>query len=131
MCSMMSAQGVVFATAVAFSGTVILLALRLQKSFPVHEIPHSSSPILRSCLSSDERKREKKNKKRVQFSKDVVDSCKDSEEFRKQHKCLKSESKVEKNCNRGTEKRGMAANRAALYKGIIRDRGAQLLSHSF
>ncbi|OIV99911.1 hypothetical protein TanjilG_26249 [Lupinus angustifolius] len=128
MSPMMSAQGVVFATVMAFSGTVILLALRLHKSFPVHEIPHSSSPILRSCLSSDERKREKNKKKRVQFAKDVVDSSKDSEDFRKQHKCLKSksESKIQKNCNRG-----MVANREALYNGILRDRGALRLSYYF
>ncbi|OIW19560.1 hypothetical protein TanjilG_07015 [Lupinus angustifolius] len=134
----MSAQGVVFATAMAVSGTVILLALRLQKSFPVHEIPPSPSPspILRSCLFSDERKREKKKKKKkVQFAKDVVDSCKDGEEFRRQHNCLKSksESKVQKNCsnNGGTDKREMPANRAALYNGILRDRGSQRLAYSF
>ncbi|CAL0325699.1 unnamed protein product [Lupinus luteus] len=133
MSPMMSAHGVVFATAMAFSGTVILLALRLHKSFPVHETPHSSSPTLRSCLSSHERKKNKNNK-RVQFAKEVVDSSKDSDDFRKQHKCLKSksESKVQRNCNRGTEKRGiMASNRAALYNGILRDRGAQRLPYSF
>ncbi|CAL0330500.1 unnamed protein product [Lupinus luteus] len=132
----MTPQGVVFATAMAVSGTVILLALRLQKSFPVHEIPPSPSPILRSCLSSDERKREKnKKKKKVQFAKDVVDSCKDGEEFRRQHNFLKSKSelKVQKNCsnNGGTDKSRMPANRAALYNGILRDRGSQRLAYSF
>ncbi|WVZ11573.1 hypothetical protein V8G54_016103 [Vigna mungo] len=57
MCSMISAQGVAVATAMAVSGTVILLALRLQKSFPppqfdLHQIPPSSSPVLRSCISN-------------------------------------------------------------------------------
>ncbi|KAJ1443892.1 hypothetical protein SESBI_00065 [Sesbania bispinosa] len=46
----------------AVSGTVILLALRLQRSFPhtqfpVHEIPPSPPPILRSCISSGTRSR--------------------------------------------------------------------------
>lgn len=57
MCSMISAQGVAVATAMAVSGTVILLALRLQKSFPpphfaVQEIPPSPPPVLRSCISN-------------------------------------------------------------------------------
>jgi len=48
---------VAVATAMAVSGTVILLALRLQKSFPpphfaVHEIPPSPPPVLRSCISN-------------------------------------------------------------------------------
>jgi len=48
---------VAVATAMAVSGTVILLALRLQKSFPppqfaLHQIPPSSPPVLRSCISN-------------------------------------------------------------------------------
>jgi hypothetical protein len=56
MSSMITSQGAVFATAMAVSGTVIILALRLQKSqFSLHHVSSSSSsstPILRSCLSS-------------------------------------------------------------------------------
>lgn len=135
MSSMISAQGVVFATAMAVSGTVILLALRLQKTqFPVRETPPSPPPILRSCISSDEKKREKSNKKkRVHFAKDVMDSCSDGEEFRRQHNSLrsKSEAKVQKNCNGGKEIRGMPENRVALYNGILKDRVSQRLAYSF
>ncbi|XP_004508493.1 uncharacterized protein [Cicer arietinum] len=154
MSSMISAQGAVFATAMAVSGTVILLALRLQKSLPptqfsLHQIPPSPSPILRSCISSDGKKTNKK-KKRVHFAKDVMDSCRDGEEYRKKHQHehehehehehgtvmskhnlkLNSRSKVQKNCSGGNENRGMPANRVALYNGILRDRVNQRLGYS-
>ncbi|KAG4943047.1 hypothetical protein JHK84_047128 [Glycine max] len=136
MCSVISAQGVAVATAVAVSGTVILLALRLQKSFPPpqfsvhHQIPPSPSPVLRSCISNVGKK-SKKKKKRVHFAEDVVESCRDGEEFRKRN----SRSKVLKsyyNNNNGEEEEEeakiggiMPANRVALYNGILRGRVAQ------
>ncbi|KAG5113239.1 hypothetical protein JHK82_036508 [Glycine max] len=147
MCSMISAQGVAVATAMAVSGTVILLALRLQKSFPPpqfsvhHQIPPSPSPVLRSCISNAGKKsKKKKKKKRVHFAEDVVESCRDGEEFRKRS----SRSKVQKsynNNNNGEEdeeeeeeeaKIGgvMPANRVALYNGILRGRVAQRLAYS-
>jgi hypothetical protein len=57
MSSMITPQGVVLATAMAVSGTVFLLVLRLQKSlpgtqFPGDQIPQSPPPILRSCIST-------------------------------------------------------------------------------
>lgn len=76
-----------------------------------------------------------------------MDSCKDGEEYRKQqhqqqqqhgtstmnntkHSLkLNSRSKVQKNCNGGNENRGMPANRAALYNGILRDRVNQRLAY--
>ncbi|TKY73164.1 hypothetical protein E2542_SST01914 [Spatholobus suberectus] len=91
MSSMLTSQGVVLVTAMVVSGTVIVLALRLQRSFlatqfPVHEISQPSTPILRSCISTVGNKREKKKKKRVHFADDVVDSCGDGEEFRRQQR---------------------------------------------
>ncbi|KAK7330107.1 hypothetical protein VNO77_24293 [Canavalia gladiata] len=123
MSSMISAQGVVFATAMAVSGTVILLALRLQRSFPLHETPSSPPPILRSCISSDGKK--SKKKKRVHFAEDVVESCRDGEEFRRSFNS-NSESKVQE-----TKIQGMPANRVALYNGILKDRVAQRLAYSY
>ncbi|PQQ14152.1 uncharacterized protein Pyn_22497 [Prunus yedoensis var. nudiflora] len=79
MSSVLGSQGVVLATAMAVSGTVILLALRLQKSlpnshFPVDQINQSSPQILRSCISSE----------------DVVDPSGDGQEFRRQHQIITS-----------------------------------------
>ncbi|XP_030931080.1 uncharacterized protein LOC115956958 [Quercus lobata] len=146
MSSIMSPQGVVFATAMAVSGTVVLLVLKLQKSLPntqfsVDQIPQSSQPILRSCLSSEEKKKEKK-KKKVHFAKDVVDPSGDGEAYRKQHGIISSNSssssssslassptpKLEK--YRG-QTRGMPANRVALYNGILRDRVVQRMGYSY
>ncbi|KAK7388688.1 hypothetical protein VNO78_23513 [Psophocarpus tetragonolobus] len=122
---MISAQGVAVATAMAVSGTVIILALRLQKCFPTSElsddeIPCSGAPILRSCISNGGKK--SKKKKRVHFAEDVVESCGDGEEFRKRL----SRSKLHKSFNNG----GMPPNRAALYNGILRNRLAQRLAYS-
>ncbi|OWM71752.1 uncharacterized protein LOC116194116 [Punica granatum] len=105
MASILSSQGVVLATAMAVSGTVILLALRLQKSLPTsahHQFPvvgqidpaaaqsSRQAAALRSCISAtaDGKKRsekKKKKKKRVHFAEDVVDPIGYSEEFRRQH----------------------------------------------
>lgn len=78
------------------------------------------------------KKEQKKKKKRVQFAEDVMDSCGDGAEFRRRMILkINSQSKVQKNCNGGTEKnRVMPANRAALYNGILRDRVAQRLAYS-
>ncbi|PSS13853.1 hypothetical protein CEY00_Acc14465 [Actinidia chinensis var. chinensis] len=122
MSSILNSQGVVLATAMAVSGTVILLALRLQRSFPADQF-QPPPPLPRSCISSDGKKREKK-KKKVQFAEDVMDPVGNSEDFRKQHS----------NCNRNIDDlpskpreggggvRDMPANRVALYNGMLRDR---------
>ncbi|XP_059635106.1 uncharacterized protein LOC132277304 [Cornus florida] len=128
MASILTCQGVVLATAMAVSGTVILLAFRLQKSLPttqftINPIPQSSQPIQRSCISSDHdgKKREKK-KKRVHFAEDVMDPRGNSEEFRRQRSgnsnCSSSSSRLKES----RTARGMPANRMALYNGILRDR---------
>ncbi|XP_057513954.1 uncharacterized protein LOC130795743 [Actinidia eriantha] len=51
MSSILNSQGVVLATAMAVSGIIILLALRLQRSFPEAQF-QPPPPLPRSCISS-------------------------------------------------------------------------------
>ncbi|GAV68358.1 hypothetical protein CFOL_v3_11862, partial [Cephalotus follicularis] len=144
MSSILSSQGVVLATAMAVSGTVLLLAFRLQKVLPVtqfalDQIPQASQQVLRSCISYDG-KRRKKNKK-VHFAEDVVDPRGDGEEFRRKHgggcdiasnsSC--TSTKFKKKMSYGVvvkDRISMPANRVALYNGILRDRVMQRLAYS-
>lgn len=191
---MLASPGLVLATAMAVSGTVIFLALRRERNFPpTHFLANQDSrpaakPILRSCLCSgtisllisllnsfhlpqnscklrnnscrrlhkfifkrivhkapdkttfiliensseppinvifldlfiqDGKKRERKNKKRVQFAASVKDQTGDGEEYRKEHDKPPA-SGIQGSC-RG-EIGGSQANRVALYSGILRDR---------
>ncbi|KAL6974210.1 hypothetical protein U1Q18_028395 [Sarracenia purpurea var. burkii] len=138
MSSILTSQGVVLATAMAVSGTVILLALRLQKSFPATQFL-SQPPLPRSCISSEGKKREKKRKKKkkkVQFAEDVVEPVGNSEEFRKQHSSNRNTNSDASSLNSSSMLEGreeesrseMPANRVALYNGILRDR---LVRHRF
>ncbi|MFS7982191.1 hypothetical protein Hanom_Chr10g00959861 [Helianthus anomalus] len=140
MSSILASNGMVLATAMAaVSGTVLLLAFHLQKQpdaaghFSI--IHHHHHP--RPCISSDGKKREKKNKK-VHFAEDVMEPSGNGEEFRKrlqsknlgQNRTFSSTLKVEggqKKIVRNYE--GLPANRLALYSGILRDRGVHRVSY--
>ncbi|GMN58198.1 hypothetical protein TIFTF001_027294 [Ficus carica] len=154
MSPILSSQGVVLATAMAVSGTVILLAFRLQKSLPNTQFPVSRisrARILRSCISSEGTKKDKKKnkQKRVHFAEDVVDPSGDGEEFRRQHSVIsnspnsKSSSSSSSSLSESSQKlmkkkkisdkdkyREMPANRVALYNGILRDRVVHRLAYS-
>ncbi|XP_026453136.1 uncharacterized protein LOC113353881 isoform X2 [Papaver somniferum] len=128
---LMSSHGVAFATAMAVSGTVIILAIcRSPKlTLSVSEFPNKSDDPqnLRSCISSEKKKREKKMKKRVHFAEDIVDPIGNCKDFRRDHKKSSSSSSFKKNdqdCGRSQQGkvRGIPPNRLALYNGILRDR---------
>ncbi|KAI4376668.1 hypothetical protein MLD38_014406 [Melastoma candidum] len=142
MSPQLTSQGMVLATtaAMAVSGTVILLALRLHHRTLSSDSRFHPPPeaLLRPCISSsDERrssrgdnksKKKNKKKKRVRFADDVsdpgsvVDSNSNSDNNRSGGNLATSS---------GDKVRGIQANRMALYNGIVRDRVIQRMSYSY
>ncbi|WOL09227.1 hypothetical protein Cni_G17980 [Canna indica] len=131
--SLMTSHGVALATAVAVSGTMILLALCRPKP-PVLDDPNSAAPswcpqLPRSCISSSEERKKlknekkKKKKKRVQFAAEVVEFAVTS--------CNEAAATVETHEEERRPARRMPANRAALYNGILRDRVMQRMTYSY
>ncbi|KAL8247945.1 hypothetical protein R6Q59_009161 [Mikania micrantha] len=132
MSSILASNGMVLATAMAaVSGTILLLAFRLHK--PPTTVDHHPRP----CISSDRKKREKKNKK-VHFAEDVMEPSGNGEEFRRrlQAKNLRqshsfSSTLKDEGCKKKIVKnyKGIPANRMALYSGILRDRSVHRVSY--
>ncbi|GMH04518.1 hypothetical protein Nepgr_006358 [Nepenthes gracilis] len=130
MSPILSPQGVAFATAMAaVSGTVILLALRLQKS-PSPQPPQQQQPpsahfqansVPRPCISSGgKKKKREKTAKRVRFAEDVMDKTGEDQDFKTRHQQFgggNSSSKLRKS----VQISGIPANRMVLYNSILRD----------
>ncbi|XP_008792028.2 uncharacterized protein LOC103708744 [Phoenix dactylifera] len=124
--SLMGSHGVALATAMAVSGTVILLALCRQWSFPARQCN------LRSCISSEERKRDRassKKKKRVHFAAQVEEllgetsGSSDEEEEEEEEEDMATLPPASARSEEEVRRvRGMPANRVALYNGILQDR---------
>ncbi|KAH9610621.1 hypothetical protein KSS87_002181, partial [Heliosperma pusillum] len=116
--SVLSSQSMIITTAMAVSGAVILLSLCRIKNLPSIQ---PNSPSLRSCLSSERLKAENKNKKkkRVKFAESVNDEKSDTNYTKKKKK---DEEEVVKSTKVSKFREIMPANRAALYRGILRDR---------
>ncbi|KAI3863016.1 hypothetical protein MKX03_023571 [Papaver bracteatum] len=119
MASIMSSQGLALATAMAISGSLVLITLYKQKTL-VYPNSKANPQILRPCLSSDKKTREKKKKKKkVRFADDVVVRVVTNDED------ISSET-FSSNQDYQFEDRGICAamhtNRSSLYQGILRDR---------
>ncbi|XP_044495931.1 uncharacterized protein LOC123218526 [Mangifera indica] len=120
----MNSQAVVLATAMVVSTTFLFLAFGKQKpafssssEIQDHSLDSSGQP-LRSCLYSEEKKRQRK-KKRVHFADNVKEKSGNGKEYRKEQS-KKIISKVDQNCRYEIPR--TPANRVALYNGILRDR---------
>ncbi|KNA19326.1 hypothetical protein SOVF_062590 [Spinacia oleracea] len=127
--SVMSSQSVILTTAMAVSGAVIFLSLTCMRNLPINhqnsdskQQTHLPNSCLRSCLSSDDKNKKRKNK-RVKFA----DNVKDHKSELTRIISGKKEKKVEIiDDKKIPEIRRMPANRAALYQGILRDRVHQV-----
>ncbi|XP_028779142.1 uncharacterized protein LOC114735613 [Neltuma alba] len=135
MASSSISQGLVLTTAMLVSSTVLYLGFLRQKTFPLPYLPgnsnsnsqHPNKKALRSCLYSEEKKREsrmkKKKTKRVKFA----DNVKEEPETETKKKDLREkqgkQSRASSSCRYEIpEIRRMPENRIALYNGILRDR---------
>ncbi|KAI4355742.1 hypothetical protein L6164_004488 [Bauhinia variegata] len=115
--------------AMLISSTVIYIAFYWQKASPTFQLSGNSNSqepnkqVLRSCLFTEEKKRERKNKKKkVKFAENVKEESviQATEEHKEEQRKPK---RVSRSCrNEIPEIRRMPANRIALYNGILRDR---------
>ncbi|XP_008243734.1 PREDICTED: uncharacterized protein LOC103341962 [Prunus mume] len=120
MSSMLSSQGLVLATAMAVSSTLVFLAFSRQKTFLPTQLSDSHNSqqnpkktALRSCLCSGDKKRERK-KKKVHFAENVEEPpIGGGEEM-----VMRKQSKVERRSCRNE----IPENRIALYNGILKNR---------
>ncbi|CAL5199795.1 unnamed protein product [Lathyrus oleraceus] len=120
-------QGLVFTTAMVVSSTMLYLVFSRQNNNPNPSFQIQGNHVLRSCLYSEEKKRErkmntKKTTKKVRFEESVnQEREKKSEVVRKEKQ--RKRNRVYGNCRSETSKsRGIPANRIALFNGILRDR---------
>ncbi|XP_010465564.1 PREDICTED: uncharacterized protein LOC104745891 [Camelina sativa] len=120
---------IVIATAMVCSSTALFLAMSRQ--FHGHNqtskvLDQSPRPILRSCLSSEETKKQRKKIKKVRFADNVKDTKGNGKEYRRRELNRRNvpepATKPGKNGSMCRISTTMPANRMALYSGILRDR---------
>ncbi|CAL9220994.1 unnamed protein product [Arabidopsis halleri] len=119
---------VVIATAMVCSSTALFLAMARQfhgNHQTSKVLDQTPRPILRSCLSSEETRKQRKRIKKVRFADNVKDTKGNGEEYRRRELNRRSvpepvtkPGKTGSMCRIST----MPANRMALYNGILRDR---------
>ncbi|CAN6237482.1 unnamed protein product, partial [Urochloa humidicola] len=120
------------ATAVAFSGSLVIFSL-----CRAHLSPHDAGPApLRPCLSSSEKRRRggrvrrSKAEKRVRFAADVVDN-EGAPRPTRHPAAAAAESSTCRGAAAESDDRMMPANREALYRGMLRDRSAHRVTCSY
>ncbi|CAL5023337.1 unnamed protein product [Urochloa decumbens] len=117
------------ATAVAFSGSLVIFSL-----CRAHLSPNDAGPApLRPCLSSSEKRRRggrvrrsSKAEKRVRFAADVVDN--EGAPRPTRHPAAAATCR---GAAAESDDRMMPANREALYRGMLRDRSAHRVTCSY
>ncbi|XP_062089854.1 uncharacterized protein LOC133796382 [Humulus lupulus] len=127
---MLCSQGLVLATAMVVSSTVLFLTFSRQKSFSPtqpsgnRDSEQPSEKILRSCLISGDDKKKERKKKIVKFAENVKEPRGNGEEFRNRQK---KRSRMEMNCrNEIPGIQTTPSNHLVLYNGIIKDRVQRL-----
>ncbi|XP_074556258.1 uncharacterized protein LOC141812085 [Curcuma longa] len=113
--SFISSHGLALATAVAVSGTVILIALYWRKS-----ISMSTDAALPSS-AGDRNKKQQRRKKRVRFAEEVAGfdaTSRREENSAGRGRRRRAATAVAEECRRME----MPGNREALYRGILRER---------
>ncbi|RRT53768.1 hypothetical protein B296_00039656 [Ensete ventricosum] len=121
--SPMTSHAVALATAVAVSGTVILIALCRQKPFSVSAgaAVTADRNSIYAGNTGNTRKKQQQRKKRVQFAAEVA-------EFSCSEPAAAAEVENQEEERSRSRARGMPANRVALYNGILRDRVMQRMA---
>ncbi|TVU32961.1 hypothetical protein EJB05_24728 [Eragrostis curvula] len=121
------------ATAVAFSGSLVIFSLCRTHMSGAASPSSPTEPSLRPCLSSSEKRRRggksaarRKAEKRVRFAADVIDNEGAPRPARASPAAATSSS----SCRDAAEER-MPANREALYRGMLRDRSAHRVTCSY
>ncbi|RCV04982.1 hypothetical protein SEVIR_1G044500v4 [Setaria viridis] len=132
------------ATAVAFSGSLVIFSLCRAHHAHAAAEPEGSTDhaLLRPCLSSSEKrrrggkaKRSSKAEKRVRFAADVVDN--EGAPRPTRHPGAAASSSAATSTCRGAaaaaepDERMMPANREALYRGMLRDRSSHRVTCSY
>nr|CAB3449253.1 unnamed protein product [Digitaria exilis] len=124
------------ATAVAFSGSLVIFSLcRAHLSHPTADDDASAGP-LRPCLSSSEKRRrggrvKRKAEKRVRFAADVVDNEGAPRPTRSSPAAAAGTCRGAAAESSSDEPTMMPANREALYRGMLRDRSAHRVTCSY
>ncbi|KAF8091110.1 hypothetical protein N665_0453s0018 [Sinapis alba] len=123
-CILTCSHGVVIATAMVFSSTALFLAISRQFS----NNQTSDQQILRSCLSSEVKKKQRNKRKKVKFAADVKETKGNGEEYRKREhiRRIVQEQGTKPEKTSSVCRNDMPANRMALYNGILRDRDHRL-----